>query len=70
VESRVWTGLFAVATHAHLHGKVESIKDMDSKIVEEVEAFFHHYNRLTDSEFKVLDLVGPKRAMKLIKAPY
>ena len=59
--------LLAVATHAHTHGNVQSIKDLDSKTVDELEAFFEHYNRLKESEFKPIERVGPKKAEKLLK---
>ena len=59
--------LLAVATHAHTHGNVESIKDLNSKMLDEIEAFFEHYNRLKQSEFKPIDRVGAKKAEKLLK---
>ena len=59
--------LLAVATHAHTHGNVQSIKDLNPKLLDEIEAFFEHYNRLKDSEFKPVDRVGPKKAEKLLK---
>src|ERR1700736_138231 len=32
--------LIAVATHAHIHGEVESLGQLDDKIVDEIEHFF------------------------------
>jgi inorganic pyrophosphatase len=36
--------LLAVATHAHTHSDLESIKDINPKTLDEIEAFFEHYN--------------------------
>jgi len=59
--------LLAVATHAHTHGNIQSINDLNPKIVDEVEAFFEHYNRLHESEFKPIGRVGAKKAGKLLR---
>lgn len=59
--------LLAVATHAHIHGNVESIKDLNPKMLDEIEAFFEHYNRLKGSEFKPIGRVGAKKAEKLLE---
>jgi inorganic pyrophosphatase len=60
--------LVGVATHAHLHGEIKSVKEMPTAILDEIEAFFAHYNKLSGKEFKVIDRVGPKGAAKLLKA--
>ncbi len=58
--------LLAVAAHAHTHGNINSIKDMNPKQIDELEAFFHHYNRLKGTEFRVLGRAGPKSARSLL----
>jgi inorganic pyrophosphatase len=60
--------LVGVATHAHVHADVNSMKDLDSRLLDEIEAFFAHYNRLEGKEFRVLDRCGPKSAAKLVDA--
>ncbi|MGH6838503.1 MAG: inorganic diphosphatase [Methylocella sp.] len=60
--------LVGVATHAHEHANVKSLKDLDSHILDEIEAFFAHYNRLEGKEFRVLNRCGPKSAAKLLDA--
>ena len=60
--------LVGVATHAHVHANVTSLRDLDSCLLDEIEAFFAHYNRLEGKEFRVLDRCGPKSAAKLLDA--
>jgi inorganic pyrophosphatase len=60
--------LLAVATHAHVHANVKSLRDLDSCLLDEIEAFFAHYNKLEGKEFRVLDRCGPKSAGKLLEA--
>ena len=60
--------LVGVATHAHLHGEIKNLKEMPTPVLDEIEAFFAHYNRLEGKEFKVVERVGPKAATKLLNA--
>jgi inorganic pyrophosphatase len=59
--------LIAVATHAQLHGNVKSLKALNPKILDEIEAFFHQYNQLEGKEFRPLRRCGPRTAAKLIE---
>lgn len=59
--------LLGIATHAHAHSHAASLKDLNPKMIEEIEAFFHHYNRLKGKEFRVVGHAGPRKAKKLIK---
>ena len=58
--------LIAVATHAHVHGEVQSLDQLDSKLVDEIEHFFISYNEMIGKTFKPLGRFGPKRAMRLV----
>lgn len=60
--------LLAVATHAHTHAHVENLDDLRPRLLDEIEAFFQHYNQLNGKEFKPLDRSGPKRARELLDA--
>ena len=60
--------LIAVATHAHIHKEAESLKELPSNLIPEVEAFFEQYNRLHGKDFRVVGRCGPKQARKLIEA--
>jgi len=53
--------------HAHTHSEVESIKDLNPKLLDEIEGFFEHYNRLKGGEFKVIGRAGRKKARKLLE---
>jgi len=43
-------------------------EDLDSCLLDEIEAFFAHYNKLEGKGFRVLDRCGPKSAVKLLEA--
>jgi len=60
--------LIAVATHAHIHGEVESLDQLDKKIVDEIEHFFVSYAQMRGKKFKPKGRFGPKRALKLVNS--
>jgi inorganic pyrophosphatase len=59
--------LVAVAVHAKLHADIKSIKDLNPRILDEVEAFFHDYNELDGKVFDALKRAGPNAAAALIE---
>ena len=59
--------LIGVAAHAKLHGNVESLKEINPRVLDEIEAFFKDYNEMQDKQFRPVDRVGPKQARKLIE---
>ncbi|MDQ6700938.1 MAG: inorganic diphosphatase [Acidobacteriota bacterium] len=59
--------LIAVATHAHVHSEVKSLKDLNAKLVDEMEHFFISYNQIRGKVFKPLGRFGPKRSLELIQ---
>ena len=58
--------LIGVATHAHTHDHVESLSDLRPQMVEEIEAFFEHYNRLAGKAFKPVKRSDAAEATKLV----
>jgi inorganic pyrophosphatase len=58
--------LIAVATHAHVHGEVQSLEELDQATVDEIEHFFISYNEMRGRKFKPLGRHGPKRALQLV----
>ena len=60
--------LLGVAVHAHLHGNVKSLKEINPRVLDEIEAFFKEYNEMQGKQFRPTDRVGPKHAQKLIEA--
>ena len=53
--------LLGVAVHSYQHEDVESIGDVSSTLLDQVEAFFVTYNRQRGKEFKVLGTDGRKK---------
>jgi inorganic pyrophosphatase len=58
--------LIAVATHAHSHQDIYTIDDLRPHLMDDVEAFFCHYNERHGKEFKPITRCGPKKAQKLL----
>jgi inorganic pyrophosphatase len=59
--------LLAVATHAHTHDHVRTLDDLRPRLLDEIEAFFSHYNEMKGSEFKPINRGGPESARNLIQ---
>jgi inorganic pyrophosphatase len=59
--------LIAVAEGSPMHGKVESINDLNETLVKEIEHFFVFYNRERGKEFRPLGRFGPRRATRLVR---
>ena len=59
--------LLAVATHAHTHSHVKSLDDLQSRLVDEIEAFFINYNEQKGKTFQPIKRCGPKKARKLVE---
>jgi inorganic pyrophosphatase len=60
--------LIAVACHGKTHQDAKSIKDLRRNLPEEIAAFFVDYNDIRGNKFEQLDLFGPRKAMKIVKA--
>lgn len=58
--------LLAVATHAHTHQDIKALSDLRPRMLDEIEAFFIHYNELNGKQFKPIDRAGPNKARKLL----
>ncbi len=56
----------AVATHARTHCHIRQIRDLSSRMVEEIVDFFRHYNEFNRREFKPIDRASAQRAQELI----
>ena len=59
--------LLGVAVHARTHGHVRHIDELRPGFVEEIEAFFGHYNSLSGRHFTPLRRSGPERARTLVE---
>ena len=58
--------LIGVATHAHTHDHVGSLSDLRPQMIEEIEAFFQHYNRLAGKEFRPVRRSDAEGALQLL----
>jgi hypothetical protein len=52
--------LLAVATLAHTHEHVQAIGDLRPRLVDEIEAFFFHYDQMNGKEFKTVSRGGQR----------
>jgi len=58
--------LLGVATHAHAHSVTTNLEALRPGLLDELEAFFAHYNQLRGKEFRPLARGGPKKADKAV----
>ncbi len=59
--------VLAVATQSHIHADIKEPKDLNSRMIDELEDFFIAYNKARGKKFKILGLKDADAAMKLIK---
>lgn len=59
--------LVVVATQAPGHDHIRDLDDLRPRMLDEVEAFFEHYNRLKGKEFKLLGRGGAEKARALVE---
>ncbi len=60
--------LLAVAVHSYQHEHVQSIKEVSTTLLSQVEEFFISYNKQRGKKFAVKDTGGPKKAIDRLKA--
>ena len=59
--------LIAVPVLENVPVKIRSLKELDDKMLCELEKFFVFQHTLEGEQFKVLDIIGPKKALNLVK---
>lgn len=59
--------LFAVPVLPQEYGTPRSVHDLDKRLLCEIEEFFASYQRLMGKKFKVLGILDPKEAEKLVR---
>lgn len=57
----------AIELENHSYARVKHVKDLGKKFVRELEEFFVNYHQLSDKEYRILDVRGPKEAQRRIK---
>ena len=58
--------LIAVAADSRSHREVDTLDDLNSNIIVEIEHFFISYNEIKGKRFEVLGRFGPDRAKRVI----
>lgn len=59
--------LLAVSAKSRTHGHLQSVRDLNRKLVDEIEHFFISYSVAKGKKFAPLGRFGPKRARQLVK---
>ena len=59
--------LLAVPVLPQEYSPPRSIRDLDQRLLHEIQEFFRTYQRLMGKQFKVLRVLGPKEALKLVR---
>jgi inorganic pyrophosphatase len=59
--------LLAVPVLPRDYGTPKSIHDLTSELLNDIQEFFTSYQRLMGKEFKILSMLGPREATKLIQ---
>ncbi|HEY7532657.1 MAG TPA: inorganic diphosphatase [Nitrospiraceae bacterium] len=59
--------LLGVAVHSYDHVDLNSIKEVSSDLLDQVEEFFVSYNKQRDKKFKIKGIGGPKKAIKFLR---
>ncbi|MFN2432934.1 MAG: inorganic diphosphatase [Gemmatimonadota bacterium] len=67
-ETRRNDRLIAVTTESRNHAEVESLDDLSSNLLHEIEHFFVSYNAAKEKTFEVVRRNGPRRARAILAA--
>jgi len=59
--------LIAVAAQSYEYSEVQSFDDLDKHVLRQIQQFFINYNKEKGKKFRVLQMRGPKQALKLLK---
>jgi inorganic pyrophosphatase len=59
--------LIAVPILEDVPVKIRSLNELDGRMLCELEKFFVFQHKLVGEEFKVLEIIGPRKAWKLVK---
>jgi len=59
--------LIAAAAQSYEYSEVQTLDDLDKHVLKQIEQFFINYNKERGKKFRVLQVRGPKQALKLLK---
>jgi len=60
--------IVAVEKENHSFADIQHINDLGKQFVRELEEFFVNYHKLSDEQYRILDVSGPRQARKRIEA--
>ena len=60
--------IVAVEQNTHSWADIRTIDDLGKHFLKELEEFFVDYHRLSNTQYKIIDVRGPNHAMKLVKS--
>jgi inorganic pyrophosphatase len=60
--------LVAVEESNHGHASLRSISELGKPFLDELEDFFVNYHELSAEKYRVIDVAGPAKARKLVRA--
>jgi inorganic pyrophosphatase len=59
--------IIAVSDAAHQYARLKSLRELDPRIVDEIEHFFVSYNEMRDRHFKPIRRAGASSALSLVR---
>jgi inorganic pyrophosphatase len=59
--------VIAVATHARTHADMSDLPDLRTGLLDEIEAFFVNYNRLSGRNFEPIGRLGSEKALEVVR---
>jgi inorganic pyrophosphatase len=59
--------IVAIEKENHSFADIKHIDDLGKKFVQELEEFFVNYHRLSNEQFRIIDMKGPGQARKRIE---
>ena len=58
--------LIAVANESLLYSEIKTLKNLNPKVLEQIEAFFVNYQKVRGIEVRILGHAGPKEAQQIL----
>lgn len=59
--------LIAVAAQSYEYSEIQTLDDLDKHVLKQIEQFFINYNKEKGKKFRVLQMRGPRQALKALK---
>src|ERR1700674_4138066 len=53
--------------HSYAHEDLESVRDVNKSLLDQIDEFFTSYNKMRGKTFKIKKRAGPKQALAILK---